>query len=246
MLLENLSYPEVEDYLKTKDVVLVPVGATEQHSPYGLLGTDFIAAQAVAQAAGERLQVVVTPTLAFGVSGHHMAFKGTVSLQPLTFIHLVCDVCHSLTTHGFQRIVFVNGHGGNLAGLQAALQQVKAERVGGLFEVICWYADAAVRRISRQAFGRSEGQHATPGEVSLTKFLRPRAFAHKASAKGRVRYPRHPWPLTATEMQKIFPDGRVASAPWLATAELGEQIMTRAVEALERKVAQIMEMALPE
>jgi creatinine amidohydrolase len=80
MLLENLSYPEVELYLKEKDIILVPVGSVEQHSPYGLIGTDFITAEHVARQAGEAMDILVAPTLCYGVSPHHMAFPGTVSL----------------------------------------------------------------------------------------------------------------------------------------------------------------------
>ena len=85
MLLENMSYPEVEAYLESNDSILVPVGSVEQHSPYGLIGTDFITAERVARETGEAASVLVAPTLHYGVSPHHMAFKGTMTLTPDTF-----------------------------------------------------------------------------------------------------------------------------------------------------------------
>lgn len=64
MLLENLAYPEVDAYLKEKDIILIPVGSVEQHSPYGLIGTDFITAECIARETGTRMGVMVAPTLA--------------------------------------------------------------------------------------------------------------------------------------------------------------------------------------
>ena len=109
MLLEEFSYPEVEAYLKEKDIILVPIGSVEQHSPYGLIGTDFMTAEAVARSVGEDLGVLVAPTLCYGVSPHHMAFAGTVALRPDTMIAVVTDIVDSLVAHGFRRVIFVNG-----------------------------------------------------------------------------------------------------------------------------------------
>ncbi|MFZ1956246.1 MAG: creatininase family protein, partial [Desulfobacterales bacterium] len=86
MLLENMAYIEVETYLNEKDTILVPVGSVEQHSPYGLIGTDFIVAEAIARTVGDNLKLMVAPTVCYGASPHHMAFKGTVALSPSTLI----------------------------------------------------------------------------------------------------------------------------------------------------------------
>jgi creatinine amidohydrolase len=242
MLLENMSYPEVEVYLKEKDVLLVPVGSVEQHSPYGLIGTDAICAEAVAREVGRRLAVMVAPTLSYGVSSHHMAFAGTLSISPATAIAMVQDLIRSSVTHGFRRIIFINGHGGNITPLQTAFKQLKMDHLPGCFEVISWYADEAVRKSSGKAFGDQEGQHATPSEVSLTRHLRPDAFDGKAVSPGRLERPKYYWPLSATEMRQVFPDGRMESAPWLASAEMGKKLLDKAVESLQRKVEKIMQL----
>lgn len=62
MLLENMTSTEVADYLREKNSLLIPVGAVEQHGPYGIIGTDFITAQSVAREVGKRLELLVAPT----------------------------------------------------------------------------------------------------------------------------------------------------------------------------------------
>ena len=244
MLLENLAYPEVEDYLNTKDIILVPIGSVEQHSAYGLIGTDFIVAEAIARMAGDRLDILVAPTICYAVSPHHMAFKGTVTLSPSTLIKVAEDIVKSLVTHGFRRVLFINGHGGNIVPLQTAFQQLKNQSIPGRFEVISWYMDSEMKRFCKEAFGDNEGQHATPSEVSITKHLRPSAFSDKAIDQKSVEKPTYYWPLSATEMKRVFPDGRMESAPWLATGALGEKIATEAARLLEIKIKDIMKLAI--
>ena len=241
MLLENMAYTEVETYLNEKDTILVPVGSVEQHSPYGLIGTDFIVAEAIARTVGDNLNLMVAPTVCYGVSPHHMAFKGTVALSPSTLIIVVEDIVRSLVAHGFRRILFINGHGGNIVPLQAAFRQLKDEGLSGYFDVMSWYTEAGVKQACREAFGDDDGHHATPSEVSITKHLRPSAFSGKAVSEQEVGKPKSYWPLTATEMRTFFPDGRMESAPWLATAELGKQIAAKAAEDLEKKIKDILD-----
>ncbi len=236
MLLENLAYPEVEAYLKEKTIVIVPIGSVEQHSPYGLIGTDFIAAEFIARAAGEAMKMLVAPTISYGVSPHHMAFKGSATLSPATMIAVISDVIRSFLTHGFETIVFVNGHGGNITTIETAFYQLKARNTPGRFELISWYDLDGPREFVKNTFGDNEGSHATPGEVSVTRFARPSEFDNKASAEQTVEKPDYYWPLTAEEMKAFFPDGRMESAPWLATADLGRQIVELAVESLKKEL----------
>jgi creatinine amidohydrolase len=171
-----------------------------------------------------------------------MAFKGTVALSPSTLIIVVEDIVRSLVAHGFRRILFINGHGGNIVPLQAAFRQLKDEGLSGYFDVMSWYTEAGVKQACREAFGDDDGHHATPSEVSITKHLRPSAFSGKAVSEQEVGKPKYYWPLTATEMRTFFPDGRMESAPWLATAELGKQIAAKAAEDLEKKIKDILDL----
>jgi creatinine amidohydrolase len=242
MLLENISYPEVELYLQEKDLILVPVGSVEQHSPYGLIGTDFITAEHIARQAGAAMDILVAPTLCYGVSPHHMFFPGTVSLSPDTLIALVYDVVRSLVTHGFRKIILINGHGGNIAPIQVALVKLKEYGLPGIFQLTSWYALPGVSELCTDLYQDNDGKHATASEVAVTMHNRPQTFSGKVTQPATVERCHYHWPLSAEEFRQTFPDGRMLSAPWLANATDGRRITEVAVKAL---AAQLSSMLLP-
>ncbi len=242
MLLENMSYKEVEIYLQEKDTVLVPIGSVEQHSPYGLIGTDFITAEAVAREVGKRLDLLVAPTLPYGMSQHHMGFKGSITLSPQTYISVIKGITTSFLEHGFQRIIYINGHGGNINPTKVAFDQLKYEGNRGIYQIISWFLLEDVLTLAKELFQDLEGHHATPSEVSITKFLRPEAFEGKSTQPKKVEKPQYYWPLNKDEFKKLFPDGRMESAPWLATEKYGKLILEEAVRATINEVRNILKM----
>lgn len=244
MLLENLTYPQVEEYLEDNDTILVPVGSVEQHSEYGLLGTDFITAEAVAREVGKKQGVLVAPTINYGVSPHHLAFAGTVSIAPTTFIRVVEEIIDSLVRHGFSRIYLINGHGGNRNAIACALQQAKMHDLPGQFAQFAWYEGLKETEVVEELFQGEDGSHATPSEISLTMLLRPQAFEDWSVRKKEAGRPEHYWPLTAAEMRAVFPDGRMGASSWLATVDRGRLIYDVAVDTLADKVAELRRIPL--
>ncbi|WP_457205410.1 mycofactocin biosynthesis peptidyl-dipeptidase MftE [Nocardioides sp. P5_C9_2] len=107
-------------------LVLVPVGSLEQHGPHLPLDTDTVIATAVARAAAERLDAWVAPALAYGSSGEHQSFAGTTSIGTDVLGLTVVELVRSMRTWA-QRVVFVNAHGGNVAALSKAVEQVISE-----------------------------------------------------------------------------------------------------------------------
>lgn len=108
--LSEMTSPEVADAVAGGAAALFPVGAVEQHGGYLPLGTDTLAAIALAEDVSARTGAVVAPPLWCGFSPHHMWLAGTITLRPETIAAFVVDVCESLAAHGFRRIVIVNGH----------------------------------------------------------------------------------------------------------------------------------------
>src|SRR5579883_802874 len=191
------TWEEIEAYLKRSKGIILPVGSTEQHGPNGLIGTDWICAQAISRGVGEKTGALVGPTINVGMAQHHLAFTGSMTLRPSTLIALIHDYVTSLARHGFERFYFINGHGGNIATVTAAFSEVYATasmRPGtNAPSVRCrlknWWEGPGVKSLSKELFGDREGSHATPSEVSVTFYVHPEAIKKREMApmgpKGR-------------------------------------------------------------
>jgi len=235
--LDLQTWPEVADYLKHCKGIILPIGSTEQHGPTGAIGTDALTAEAVALEVGCRTGVLVAPTQAFGMAEHHLAFPGTMSLQPATLIALIHDLVLSLAGHGFERIFLINGHGGNIATAKAAFMQAYASAetrklpIASKFQckIANWFMASQVFSYARELYGDMEGQHATPSEIALTLHL-------ESSLKTKQRPLPEPAPVGpihgAKDFRRRYPDGRMGSDPFLATSEHGELFLEKAAAAL--------------
>jgi creatinine amidohydrolase len=123
--LQELTWEDVADYLKTDDIIICPVGSTEQHGPAGPLGVDSYAAIALAEDAGKEASVLIAPPLWFGDSPHHLDFPGTISLRSETLVAVMKDIVSSLAGNGFRKFIIINGHkGANLAALRTACRSL--------------------------------------------------------------------------------------------------------------------------
>lgn len=246
MRLELMTSPAVAAYLAERPGIVIPIGATEQHGPDGLIGTDHLCPEAIARRFGARDGVIVAPTLAYGMSQFHLGFAGSISLRPSTLAALIQDLVASLAATGFTRLYFLNGHGGNLAPLRAAIQEFYAARsFAGVTEpcpvhcrVRSWWELDGVDALRKALYGAAEGYHVTPSEVALTLASHPDHIA----ATDRPAPP----PLAdmilhggdnyydAADFRRRFPDGRVVSDASLATRQHGEDLLALAVDDLAK------------
>ena len=238
MQLHLSSWPEIGKYLETSKAILIPIGSTEQHGPNGLLGTDALCPEIIAKRAGDESGILIGPTFNVGQAQHHMAFPGTITLRPSTMIAAMLDWAQSLTRHGFERIYWLNGHGGNIATITAAFSEIyhaiSFDRSGANHPPVqcmlrSWWELAGVGDMCRQLFPVGEGSHATPSEISVTWFAFPQAqkqieMSPKIAPNGPIR--------DAEDYRRRFPDGRIGSDPSQASAEAGEKIVRTAVKAL--------------
>lgn len=104
----------------------VPLGATEQHGPHLPLGTDTtVALELCGRLAAARADIVVAPAIAYGSSGEHSGFPGTLSIGHRALELLVVELVRSADE--FAGVILVNGHGGNLAPLRAAQRLLTEE-----------------------------------------------------------------------------------------------------------------------
>lgn len=236
MKLAELTWPQVETYLKSKKTVIVPVGSTEQHGPTGVIGIDFLTALKISEEVGETTNTLVAPPVAYGMALHHMAFPGTVSLTPTTFIAVIVDIIKSFAKHGFEKIIFVNGHGGNIAPLTSAFSQYLQNDEKTDLKLINWWHLKEVTDYENEHFKGENGFHATVGEISVTMHTHPNAYSKIEKMSFQPTAERTAWPLSPTEFKKIFTDGRMNSNPALASAEHGKKIFDIAVNAIINQI----------
>lgn len=235
MNIYDTTWPVVEKYIKDSDepVLILPIGSTEQHGPTGLIGTDFMTAQKIAEAVGEKMNVMVASPICYGMAEHHMAFAGTGSLKPTTYIALLNDIYDSYTLHGFKKIFIVNGHGGNIAPVLSSFSEFKSTGEEIFMRLINWWRMPEVREYEEEHFGDENGFHATVGEVSVTMFTHPKAFESIESQNFKAEPMQKDQDVFgAHEFRGIFPDGRMGSNPGLATQEHGEVLFHRAVDGI--------------
>lgn len=237
MLLHLSTWLEVEAYLKQSQGIILPIGSTEQHGPTGLIGTDAICAEAIANGVGEATQALVAPTINVGMALHHTAFPGTISLRPSTMIQLIRDYVTSLVKAGFTKFFFINGHGGNIATLKAAFAEtydyISLLNLPNTSQIQCqvgnWFMCGSVYQLAKELYGDQEGSHATPSEVAVTQYVYPEAIK-QANLSPEVGSGHNIY--GAANFRQHYPDGRMGSNPALATPEHGKQFYELAVKEL--------------
>jgi creatinine amidohydrolase len=245
--LADMTWPQAQAALAAAEVVIVPTGSTEQHGPGMLLRTDTSMAAAVAARLAERLRprALVTPPLPFGLSAHHMQFPGTLTLQPETFMSVLRDVLHSLSTHGARRVFLLNGHGGNQAALGLVAAQARQEL--NLPVATALYLSAAAD-VLRERFGRAYA-HACEIEASVALAAAPDLVRTDALVAGAELAPPFRHAVLAGggagagafvdagfRMDELTANGALGD-PRLASREAGEAVLQvvedRLVEFLE-------------
>lgn len=126
--LARMTHPEVVlACQEANGVAVIPIGATEQHGPHLPMDVDTISTEVPVLRAARAVGVVVAPTIPYGNSRQNIAFPGTIAIRPRVLAEFVKDVCRSLHRHGFDKLVVVNGHGGNVQPLTIALEEVHYE-----------------------------------------------------------------------------------------------------------------------
>lgn len=169
---------ELGEMAEQGTILVLPVGATEQHGPHLPVWTDSLVAEHLALSAAHtvarELDVVVAPTLSFGSSDHHLPFGATLSLSTSTLLAVLMDLGRSVVRSGFSRLFLLNGHGGNDEIIQLAVRDLAQQHEIHAAAGSWWrIADAAITRdTAARDFGRVPG-HAGAFETAVVRALRP-------------------------------------------------------------------------
>ncbi|MCR9174565.1 MAG: creatininase family protein [Alphaproteobacteria bacterium] len=230
MRLQLMTWAEVEAYLTAQNGIIVPIGSTEQHGPIGLIGTDAICPEVIADRAAETLGCIVGPTINVGMAQHHLAFPGSIALRPTTLIAVIKDYVLSLARNGFERFYFLNGHGGNIPTISAAFSEIYAEKsIEGSpsrphvrCKLANWFTQPQAKALAAEIYGDRDGHHATASEVAVTQFAYPDHIKKAAMDPA----PPRPRPFyDADDYRSIHPDGRIGADSWLASPEAGGRLV---------------------
>jgi creatinine amidohydrolase len=210
-------------------LAVLPVGSTEQHGPHAPLGTDVLTAEAVAEAGADRYPdpVVVAPAIPVGIAEEHRRFSGTLWTSESTFREYVRDVIGSLASHGWNRIVVVNGHGGNVAALQEVTARIV--RHDDAYAVpFTWFDEVGEHA--------SDMGHAGPLETSMLRHTDPETVHEDrfaaAAADGADGWGEWQGRVNLAVDSHEFTDNGAVGDPGESSAELGAELLERSADAL--------------
>lgn len=245
MLFANLNYPLINE--RADDTVIVlPLGAIEQHGPHMAVSTDtdivtYLAGQAEKALPG---QVLLCPTMPFGSSHHHLSFGGTISISPALYTQVIVEMVGSLLQNGFKRIVLLNGHGGNITPVKQALGTLSKDfaQAAEANIALVTYWELAGKPFSGEAPMESPAlSHACEYETSMMLHLFPeKVWMEKAE---RARRPASngyiPWEddeayrgVTLFKQTAYISSNGSSGEPQKASAEKGRYLLENATEAL--------------
>src|SRR6478735_11967236 len=173
VFLGEMTNPEVEAFLRRSQTVIVPTGSTEQHGPHGPLLTDVLVPNEVARRVAPEVDAVVAPPVNYGLSYPHVGFTGLVHIRIPTFMALVEDLCASLSSIGFRRIAFLNGHYDNTYAIAYACANAADRLAPGTHAFPVNYWDGMTAEEAGEFFGPTTGLHATKGETSAVMAIDP-------------------------------------------------------------------------
>jgi creatinine amidohydrolase len=262
--LGELTYVDIREYLKEKDTILVPMASLEQHGPHLPLYTDTITAVEVSKRVAEMIAVLHSPPVWMGYSPQHMyapgSGRGTITVRSSTLLNLIHDVARSLIHHGFNRIIFINGHGSNVKVIDPVLRKLRYE-TGALIGFVKPYMENYVgilKGLMENPPDETPGWHSSELETSqdlawnaklvrmeradftrahIPDFL-PKTFAKKDGMPD-VEFDDYKYFTFPMDHHEFIESGTIGN-PMRATAEKGEEAFRRLSEHVARGVLELM------
>ncbi|TBL79561.1 creatininase family protein [Paenibacillus thalictri] len=244
--LPRLSYKQIEELPKENALVVLPVGAVEQHGSHLPVMTDSLIGEALLTQALERLersaQVWVIPPVSYGKSNEHIGFAGTIALSSLTLQHVIMDIAQSLHLSGFRRLLLFNSHGGNQDLLNLVAREIRIATGMTVFYMMPHSLDSLSDLLTEEEV--AYGIHGGDSETSIVKAVKPHWVRDELAVRdipstaayefltleGGIRF--------AWKMSDISASG-VAGDATLATAEKGQIIIDRLCGILSRALVEL-------
>ncbi len=170
LVLQEMTWTDVRDYVAQCDMVIIPIASTEQHGPHLPLGTDYYEALGMSKLISAQTGVVVAPVVLAGYSVYHSGFPGTLSLKPETMEDVLFETAEMLMRYGFRRFMFFNYHGGNNVVQQKVMHRINHTTEG---IAVAIGAGSPIQRGDYRGKDEVGDEHAGIGETSLMLYLKP-------------------------------------------------------------------------
>ncbi len=254
--LADLSGPEISQRLNPGSILILPLGAIEQHGPHLPMSVDYLiadeAGKAIAQSFGEELDIWLLPTLAVTKSNEHAWSAGTLWLRPETLLAVLDDIAASAARTKAERLVFLNAHGGNSSLLNVACREIRLKH--GL-KTFLMHPFVPIDQGSSDADAKSGGAqnkinpqfeiHGGFAETSLMLHLKPE-FVNMELAEANVpekmaenKYVKFGGAVTFGWLSNDFgPQGSIGD-PTGATPEQGKMLFEKLVQSLGQQLGEI-------
>ncbi|MFO7792903.1 MAG: creatininase family protein [Candidatus Saliniplasma sp.] len=243
----EMTRAELEQRTRFIDTALLPIGSIEQHGPHLPLDTDTYDAGYILEESVKRIdrpKPLILPTIPYGVSDHHMAFPGTITIKSKTLQDMIIDIGRSIIQHGIQKLFIYNAHGGNTSTIKLAASKLKRET--GLLVFI---DSGESMGPGKERYVDSENDvHAGEYETSTSMANRGELVEEEAIPEKEMDFPDDEFefdndpPFLFTwdthELSKIG----VLGDPKKATKEKGEKLWDEGITILANRIKKVMEM----
>ena len=198
LVLQEMTWTDVQEYLKNNDMVIIPLGSTEQHGPHLPLGTDFYEAFEISKLISSRTGIVVAPILMVGYSEYHSGFPGTLSLKPQTIEEVIFECVEMLIKYGFRKILFFNYHGGNNIVQDRVIHRINHNTPAIAISI------GHGSPIQKEEGGEFFDWHAGLSETSIMLYLKPELVRMDRAQKPEIHFT--PQMKKLRELAKENPD----------------------------------------
>ena len=236
MMLSNIAtyaWPEWRALLDSGHALLVlPMGAIEQHGPHLPVNTDLVIAESVCRYACDKANVPMLPPLCYTVSvGHTAKWPGTLSLSHETFIATICDLAEWAERTGWTRLLLVNSHFGNDASLRVAVDKIRTARMGS-FQIGHCHTYNLTDSIWSAFISDAEDLHANKAETDLMLHLAPDTVNMSAAKDDPDRTVGQvfSYPVAQTSLNGV------TGTPSQGTADAGQRLFLEMGDALAAKL----------
>lgn len=250
MLYGDLRWIDVELMEKDDKVVVCPLASLEQHGHHLPLLTDTYLATAVAERvhAAQQESVLLLPTMWLGASDHHLDFPGTLSISNEDYANIIRSLTASLVSAGFWKILFLNGHGGNVAPGEVAITQMAddSQECNEAYIVLASYWTVAAESLADPKHGMTQPSlsHACEYETSLMLHLHKHLVGMDRAVGYGESAPSTPPGVRVAGRFNMKSETGALGSPELATPEKGESLINAVVSDVSALVEQMIEWPL--